>query len=489
MKIFIPENLDIDILIHNNPPEFKKRKFKRDELLYIIHLVSAISQTNKDLLFEDFVPINAQMLQNLFKNYKEYLGYLIIDLKIVESDNQYIVGVRSKGYRFTKKYRTTVNPIAIIDKRFKKKLQRHKLKKEQSVKHLDHLTKWFNPKLKIDKEAVHDFLKEEYETKQGDYDLWDYDRIKKMHKKPLHQYNHAKMSVDKLSWQDFNLMLDNNVYRFHSNLTNMRSVVRNAITYDGEKLISIDIKNSQPYLSTVLLSRAFWIEENKHASSLSLTFFDPKKRPIKGFNHIINDLSSNVSNTNTTVTYIMLGDCPQPITSKGLQHYIDLVVNGGFYEYLGKQFTKELGIGFRDRKEVKAAVFQVLFTSNQFIGQEAAKPKKIFKKLFKQVYDVFAQIKKRDKSILPRLLQSIESYLMIDVIAKRISIEYPEAPIFTIHDSITTTEEYVDVVEQIMLEELAKAIGHSPELKREDWDIKNLTKHLDTLKQKSKKVA
>jgi hypothetical protein len=78
---------------------------------------------------------------------------------------------------------------------------------------------------------------------------------------------------------------------------------------------------------------------------------------------------------------------------------------------------------------------------------------------------------------------------MIDVIAKRISVEYPDAPIFTIHDSISTTEEYVDVVEDIMKEELSKAIGHAPKLAREDWCKSNMVKHLQALEEKSRVVA
>jgi len=98
---------------------------------------------------------------------------------------------------------------------------------------------------------------------------------------------------------------------------------------------------------------------------------------------------------------------------------------------------------------------------------------------------VFAKIKSKDKTLLPRLLQSIESHLMINVIAKRIAEEYPNAPIYTIHDSITTTEEYVDAVEQIMKEELSKAIGHPPEIAKEEWCKSNMVKHLEELKQKT----
>ena len=45
-------------------------------------------------------------------------------------------------------------------------------------------------------------------------------------------------------------------------------------------------------------------------------------------------------------------------------------------------FQLQKGLNFVDRKDVKKAVFQVLFTDNRFIAQETAKPKRIFKELF-----------------------------------------------------------------------------------------------------------
>ncbi len=503
MRLYIPENLDIDQLMYDNPPNFIKYKCKRDKLLYIIHLINALPLYNKDLLFEGFVSLNSTILQDKISNYKEYLDYLINDLKIIETDNQYVAGFKSKGYKLVDKYKTEVAIHTVTDFTFYKKLKYERNKRNASVGHLNYLTKWFNDKLKIDIDYVNEFLKEEYKLKDNNELLWDYDRSRKKYKEPIAQLNHAKISAEKINREDYYLLHDDNVYRFHSNLTNMRSVVRNAVTYDGQKLISIDIKNSQPYLSTILLSRSFWIEqkfEPNNKNSLSISFDEPKLAINSSFNKIndINNESENVSDERLNIShikihnsdsYIMLGDIDKSLMTNEFRHYINLVVSGTLYEFLEQQFGIQLGEMFSNRKEVKTAVFQVLFTDNRFLGQADAKPKKLFKQMFPHVYEVFKQIKSKDKSLLPRLLQSIESYLMLDVIAKRISEEYPDAPIFTIHDSISTTEEYVDAVEQIMKEELSKAIGHPPKLAREYWCKSNMVKHIEALEQKAKVVA
>jgi hypothetical protein len=503
MRLYIPENLDIDQLMYDNPPKFKKYKCKRDKLLYIINLINALPLYNKDLMFDGFVSLNAKLLQDKIANYKEYLDYLLYDLKIIETDGQYIPGFKSTGYRLVEKYNTAITSTAVTDFTFYRKLKVERNNREASVKHLTYLTKWFNNKLEIDIDYVNEFLVQEFELKNNNEQLKDYDRSRKKFKEPIAQLNHAKISSEKISRQEYYLLHDDNVYRFHSNLTNMRSVVRNAITYDGQKLISIDIKNSQPYLSTILLSHSFWIEqknEPNNKKSLTIGFNEPQDVTNKNIikingNKYINDKDINdrlnISHIkiHDTDSYIMLGDIDKSLMNKEFSQYINLVVGGALYEFLEQQFSQRLGETFANRKEVKTAVFQVLFTANQFIGQEDAKPKKMFKEMFPYVYEVFNQIKRKDKSLLPRLLQSIESYLMIDVIAKRISVEYPDAPIFTIHDSISTTEEYVDVVEDIMKEELSKAIGHAPKLAREDWCKSNMVKHLQALEEKSRVVA
>ena len=391
----------------------------------------------------------------------------------------------------------------MTDFTFYRKLKVERNNREASVKHLDYLTKWFNDKLEIDIDYVNEFLAQEFELKDNNEQLKDYDRSRKKFKEPISQLNHAKISAEKISREEYYLLHDDNVYRFHSNLTNMRSVIRNAVTYDGQKLISIDIKNSQPYLSTILLSRSFWIEQKNEPNApkeLSITFDKPKKSLFYSFNNINDNIYKvdgriddrlNISHIkiHDTDSYIMLGDIDKALMSSEFSQYINLVVSGRLYEFLEQQFSLRLGEIFANRKEVKTAVFQVLFTDNRFLGQEDAKPKKMFKEMFPYVYEVFRQLKSKDKTLLPRLLQSIESYLMINVIAKRISVEYPDAPIFTIHDSISTTAEYVDVVEAIMEEELSKAIGHAPKLAREEWCKSNMVKHLEALKEKAKVVA
>ena len=464
LNYYLPENLDIDTLIYKCQPKFKQ--FKKGKLLYILSLINSVRISNKDLLFESYSPLNSTLLQNYVKNYRDYLDYLINDLKIVETDSKYIVGEKSRGFRFIDKYQRMVKCYTVNDFVIRKKMKVEKNKAMQTVKNLKNLTKFFDG-IEIDFNECYKYLKEKFNIIKLNPELRDFDFTKEKYKLPINQFNRSLIAVKNIDTKNFYIKRDSNVNRFHSNLTNLNSVLRNAVTYKGEKLVSIDISNSQPYLSSVLLSKKFWNKENKRDNVFNIYKFN-----IEYINY-----------------YIMLGESPVSTINKGFLHYIDLVREGGLYEYLCNEINKELSSNFFDRKKTKIAVFQALFTANTFIGQKKALPKKMFSKLFPEVYEVFKKIKKKDKTFLPRLLQSIESLLIIDVICKRISKELPKAPIFTIHDSISTTVKYLEDVKRIMLDECEKNVGFAPKFKIEYWDIKNLDIELDELKNKAKKLA
>ena len=137
------------------------------------------------------------------------------------------------------------------------------------------------------------------------------------------------------------------------------------------------------------------------------------------------------------------------------------------YSYMSKKY-EEKGLPNGDRGSIKNGMFEVLFSSNKHTQSEY---KKVFNDVFPCVNTVFKKIKSKNKADLAILLQRLESHIFLKVIIPKISIRFPKAPIFTIHDSIVTTAEYIDAVELIMFEELKKLIGIPPMLKREIWSV------------------
>ena len=60
---------------------------------------------------------------------------------------------------------------------------------------------------------------------------------------------------------------------------------------------------------------------------------------------------------------------------------------------------------------------------------------------------------------MSHILQRIESEIMIQNVCKRISLEHPALPIFTIHDSVLTTDGNQEYVAKIIKEEAFKITG------------------------------
>jgi hypothetical protein len=139
---------------------------------------------------------------------------------------------------------------------------------------------------------------------------------------------------------------------------------------------------------------------------------------------------------------------------------------------------------FIERDDVKTIIFKLFFSSNrEDVNADNHWLMVYFRKKFPQVARVLKIIKMQYRGLneekqhgrLARLLQSIESEIILHRCCKRIWEEKPwRIPIFTIHDSIATTIEHQDYVKSVMEDELTRCIGISPSLSVESWNPSNL---------------
>lgn len=494
MTFYLPSTLDLDAIIAQNPVPFKP--FKLDKLAYLLHKISSIPATNKNLdIVDDYVPLYSKALQDVIANYRQYLDYAIA-VGILESSERYRVDVFSKSFRFTAAYQVKLVAYTPTYYCLLQNLNRYRARQKKTVIKHDYLTKWFNSKLKIDYKKVDTFLDDEWQLKNENEHLWDWDASRQKFKSPYQQQLCSKLAAEYLTRGEYNLKIDDNVHRFHSNLTNMRGLVRNALTYDGQKLVAVDIKNSQPYFSLLLLQENFWKVDSNRKSDLFLLNTSKKtskkveprnllpslpqlSKPFHTYKALtINNIKHNINQS----SIIMLGETMVRLINKGLKEdknrFVDLVVAGKLYEYLETAFKLDLKMQDVTRDTAKIAVLQAFFSDNRFIGTKEAEPKKLFSDLFPSVYKVYATIKQKDKKRLAILLQNIESHFILEVIARRIAKEYPKLPIYTIHDSIVTTVGNEELVAAIMIDELRKGVGKAPSLKLEYWKPELIDKHL-----------
>ncbi len=155
--------------------------------------------------------------------------------------------------------------------------------------------------------------------------------------------------------------------------------------------------------------------------------------------------------------------------------YIIKASSGEVYEFMMNKANEQYPDCCKEKKDAKIMKLIVFFSSNRFLNQEGAHLKKVFSETFPEIYELIKMSKTNDKSDFACLLQSVESEIILHRCCKRIWDEGErQVPVFTIHDSIATTSEYVKFVRNIMDEELTKAAGVRPNFKTEAWSESNL---------------
>lgn len=198
--------------------------------------------------------------------------------------------------------------------------------------------------------------------------------------------------------------------RLHNNLTNLPTELRKYLSYNSNSIFQADIRNSQPvFLYTVM--------KNYH------------------------------------------------IPETEMEKYKDVVLNIGFYEFFAGKLNMELNE--ENRNVFKKKIFSgVLFDVNR---KELTKYEKVFKDEFPSIFSVIRVIKSKNHKDVPIMLQKEESKFIFYVISELIKKYKNKIPLLTIHDSIATTEEYIEDVKNSILEFFQKLYSIEPKLKIEKF--------------------
>jgi hypothetical protein len=245
--VYLPSYLDLDVLLTEHPPTFKCDK---EKLRYIIGTVVRLKTLYKKSTEEtesEFVPLNSTVLQSRIHDYSLYMKYLV-DCDVMVCDNYYECGKKSLGYKLSDAYAERGFTCQKLNKFSLTRKTVFEVGKERWLKrNYGFLIKWFDDQLAIDADGAKEYLQKlcERETKAGD-------------KRAKIKHHLRAVAVEKIKRKDFDYTVDDTAFRFHSNLTNLKSELRNYLSYKNEQLCSIDVKNSQPFISTLLFDKSFY---------------------------------------------------------------------------------------------------------------------------------------------------------------------------------------------------------------------------------------
>ena len=490
MKAYLPENLDLELIIKKNPPEFS---YHIDNFYYIIGLIAREKSQDRRLRHKNFIPLYTKLLKERIWDYKRYLDYLR-QAGIFIRVGGYEPGSHSCKYGFTKKYRhQEVVPIKIMKYTLRKnlsKIPRVVKDYQKGVIKTYPYEKWMK-KLEIDLDPINKNLE------------WRFRRAKKNDwSKAIGKLNCYRVCTQRIADKDTYFRCDTTSGRAHTSLTSLPSQYRKNLSRDGKFLECVDMSNCQLLLLTILYDPSFYhstLSDEKFSIN-NLHYVNAEWK--KTIQSTINSNSHTILQYTTSVTQPQ--HSPSSTLSSGLQHiytsspqephtfpsraimvpknevsldstafaetyelFVSLTTKGQFFDYFEEQYEKMTGDKFKSRRALKKRVFGIIYSQNS--------TKNAVKDLFYKLFP-FARMlelyKIQTHKTLPILMQIIEANLFLDRICMRLYREHHRMPFWTIHDGIACRVGDGQIIQQIILEETEKVIGLIPAVEIEFWGRK-----------------
>ena len=269
-------------------------------------------------------------------------------------------------------------------------------------------------------------------------------------------------------------------HRLNSSVTNLPKLLRPFLLCNGLPLECVDISSSQPYiLSSVMQSRFY--QEVKEGYNLK-TFYPELYKELVDNGCIVDSMGTSINYSSnkgiqyytshtgyTTNTYSNISNsssfmwCNFFTTSEldSLHRYTQSPFYLDFYSHvLDKYYTYTNAPALvNDREKLKNTMMYVLFDDNQN-HRSNNQQIQIFQSVFPGVEKWINQIHNLiGKQRFSYLLQRSESYLLLGVICREFNSLYPDAPMFTIHDGVFTTNAYVRMLNAFVLRRLNELTG------------------------------
>jgi hypothetical protein len=387
---------------------------------------------------EGFVPLKFDYLRRVIPNrILKALKVALIDSGVISSDAHYIEGKKAIGYALG----TAVEESPLIEVTLAEGEVASKIRELRSGK---------TRKLRL---RVHKYLRNQLRDLRLDEAVV----AKVLRKNRKNRY--LPLSVASIN----NRVMEPVVCqygRFHSPLTRLDRSLRPALVIKGKTLKEIDIANCQPLLLAALVSLVRFHCPSDLMDVSAFLQESPFFRDL--LNHRSN--SNNICKCKDSLSRVTTpqeihsnssGTVGSPAKHRHLHPdervFLELCQKGLLYEHLMECS------GAASRDDVKEQLFGILYGR---IGMPSPLLK-VMNGEFRHVMQVVRAAKQVDYRRLPRLMQRLESSIIINGVAQRVMVELPQAPLFTIHDSILTTEEFCLPIVAIMRQQFAR-IGVSP---------------------------
>lgn len=335
-----------------------------------IYYINSIEKNN----IGDYCHVKYAIMKNIISQRKltEIIANLI-KWGVIECNHSYQVNNYSNGYRLVGDYAKDIIDVNIYDVKLNKKLNDYKKTEMKNIKTLPFAYQqlaYNNRMINIDASSAFKTIN----MSNSDYTA-------------------NKIAINDYLMGNYRFSVDKFGNRAHTNLTNISKSLRKFLHVDGKKLVSIDIKNSQP------LFFGLYLKQNKIST----------------------------------------------IDTKEIDKYLNLVGKGEFYElFMGDE---------DDRSMVKQRVLTQVFFDNH---RADSKYNKLFAVEFPTIMQYIIDMKKVNKTTIAKMLQQTEAKFMIENVVIRWNQITNYGFCSTIHDSFVVTEDKVQDAYDMIVEEFNK---------------------------------
>lgn len=437
-------------------------KLKVDVAVLFLSLFNSIPTFYREEDQTDNISLDSQRLKKYHSKYNLYLDFLINSGFIVKLESYGADIGKCNVFSLSKQY--TLDKLIcfeIKDKLLLKKFDDNGRDEYDKKRRMfceikrPHLVKFFDEKLTIKAREAHDEIK--YLNKD--------EQSKRKYATNMVMINEFHAQEWKYSMK---VKSDN---RLHSNLTRSPKALRKHILYDGEHIYGVDLKTSQPFFLCVLI-KAILKKDKGLLEQIKATHVLCDKTIEELFN-IDLDREELIEFVQSVLKKDFYNEFEKKLS-------IDYDDSGFPYRivsnFSSKDKTRRKG-KFEEKKEptrkvsfetsrdlVKAVVMEIFYSKPNTRIKEA----KVFREAYPSVSKIFKCLDEC-KVKFSYLLQYVEAYVLLDYTAKKIHEDYPEMPLFSIHDALVTNEPWKDILEEEMKKHIKAISTVEPKLEIEDW--------------------
>ena len=466
--IYVPHNLDLEELTRNNPPSFK---FDYEYAYFIVY----------SIIKESYWKFQKITDWTEFHNYKKVRNYMVrrssIDLQTDRRDyNLHFDYLYKNNILWRKNYSEKVcRGYQVAPKYFGVQVRFIEILKPKTIRLLNPkddnsdahypLNKWFDTKLSIDTESASESLNFDFNDDRNYFKYINNCQL-------IVNLNNGNINFTRKEYSDD---------RLHSAFTKFPSILRKHLRYDGQTLGEVDISSSVPFFMYYLFLS---IVDIKQINQEVYTNFFRKPRFYEPA-------------LKKTVGIVKLD--PVEVEKFGKD-----ILQGSYYlqfidmfddEYYKNNSQYILNRDFNYSKEDKLSIVKKQMLSwpnarvNDFKSEQA-----VFKKLYPTIYDFLTKFKRRryiaregifkkkaekiakepkmdikktfqQHKKVSHLFLQLESYIMLDIVARKLNKSRSRIPFFTLHDCIITTKDNVEELRRFMEEVFTSVVGVSPNFK------------------------